>query len=78
MERKLSKRLERIREASGLNFRTQGEVKHQISLNNITFHGSNRKLSALNAKSPHNMRRMSHLASIATKPLPPPVPPPLQ
>ncbi len=38
-------------------------MKHQASLNNITFHGSNRKLSVLNPNNPNNIRRMSHLGS---------------
>lgn len=37
-------------------------MKHQVSLNNITFYGSNRKLSVLNPHNP-NYRRMSHLGS---------------
>lgn len=38
-------------------------MRQQISLSNILFHGSNRKLSVLNPNNPNNMRRMSHLGS---------------
>ena len=51
-----------LKEGERINLRSHGDVKHQASLNNITFHGSNRKLSALNANNP-NLRRMSHLGS---------------